>query len=183
MPAFTRDDAGATNGVATMTIPQTAITARRTKPPIEELDQQASLVGRLAMRLRRGSRRECIGHDITDEANHDLLTFARLQIASQAPIEGVDLADPLSITADANARSVRVELTRSTGDDQAEPGLLAEIVGQIASPLFSDGRIGRVEVGLVAGTPPLSQAVDGHGPAAGRPTEWAIAHLGDEPPC
>ncbi len=171
---------------------QTEPKARYALPPIddaEDADDRASLVARLATRLRLGTRHG--NRDISGEPaapDRDLASFARRQVVSQGPLEGVDLAAPVSITADAASGVVRLELARTTsgggdaggggaGEGDAS-GLLSEIVARIGPALFADGRVVRIEVGLLAFDP----SGDAAGLEGGQ-TEWVVARPGPEQPC
>jgi hypothetical protein len=141
------------------------------------------LVARLALRLRGGSgERRPTNEDITTDADRDLVTFARHQIAAQGPIEGVDLASPLSISVDLASGAVRIEVARTADRGPAAPsaevGLLEVLTRQIGPALLVDGRIARIEVGLVT-----LGVGDGDAAPGAAETEWAVVRPGAEQPC
>lgn len=106
------------------------------------------------------------------------MTFVRRLVASQPPLEGVALASPLSISADAAAGSLRLELSRIGAPGAAGDGLLDEVIARVSPALFADGRIRRIEIGLVT-LEAARDAVDSDGAT----TEWAIVRPGLEHPC
>lgn len=165
-----------------MTMHQTAASTRRCRPP-NDSEQRTSLVARLAIRLRGGSKERPSGDaDITADETQDLVTFARHQITAQGPIEGVDLSAPLSISADMASGVVRIEVARTANPPSEVPstefGLLETITGRIGPALLVDGRVARIEVGLVT-----MGARDRSPVLAAAETEWAVIRPGREQPC
>lgn len=165
-----------------MTTQHTAVNAPGCRPP-NHREQRTSLVARLAIRLRGGSgEHRAANEDITSVATRDLLTFARHQVAAQGPIEGVDLSAPLSISADLASGIVRIEVARTADCPRTPPpaglGLLESITHRIGPALLVDGRIKRIEVGLVTLGAPNGSAL-----LAAAETEWAVVRPGRQQPC